>query len=359
MPQRREAITWGQLRVGLTVGFALIIVAVGILLISRGVGALSRHYSLKAYFPEAEGLRSGAEVDLAGVPAGNVDRVYVSDSRNVNRAVVVVMSLRKDFQHDIRTDSVATIQTAGLLGQSFVDISRGSPSQPQLSNGAELTAREGPDIKQVVNNANDVLSNLTMLSDKLNQITRQITTGKGTIGKFLYDAALYNQMNNTVLQLRSMLDRISKGQGTVGQLVATDTLANKLNSTLDRADQMMDQIQNGHGSAAKFINDPSLYNNLNQDLTEARSLMGGIEHGNGTLSRLYADPQLYNRLNHVAGNLDTITQRMAQGKGTLGLVSTDRKLYDNLSQSMQSLRDFLTEFRKNPKKYLTVHIRVF
>jgi phospholipid/cholesterol/gamma-HCH transport system substrate-binding protein len=359
MPQRKEAITWGQLRVGLTVGIALVIVVVGILLISKGVGALGRHYTLKAYFPEAEGLRSGAEVDLAGVPAGNVDRVYVSNSRDPSRAVVVVMSLRRDFQDEIRADSVATIQTAGLLGQSFVDISRGSTAQPVLSDGAAIAAKEGPDIKQVVNNANDVLSNLTLLSAKLNDITNEITAGKGTIGRFIYDAALYDRVSNTTAEAQRILTKVSNGQGTLGQLVASDTLANKLNSTLDRANRMMDQIQNGHGSLAKFINDPSLYNNLNQDLAQAKSLMGGIEHGNGTLSKLYGDPQLYNRLNRVAGNLNIITQRMAQGQGSLGLLSTDTKLYDNLSQSMQSLRDFLTEFRKNPKKYLTLHIRVF
>jgi phospholipid/cholesterol/gamma-HCH transport system substrate-binding protein len=359
MPQRKEAITWGQLRVGLMVGIGLIILVVGILLISRGLGALGSHYTLKAYFPEAEGLRNGAEVDLAGVPVGDVDQVYVSNLRDPNRAVIVLMTLRRDYQDDIRADSVATIQTAGLLGQSFVDISRGSPTQPILPNGAEVTAREGPDIKQVVNNANDVLSNLTMLSSKLNDITNQITAGKGSIGQFIYDPALYKQTTNTVADAQKILARISKGQGTVGQLVASDELAKKLNSTLDRLNGMMDQMQHGHGSLAKFINDPSFYDNLNKDLTQARSLMAGIEHGNGTLGRMYEDPQLYNRLNSVAGNLNTITQRMAQGKGSLGLLSTDTKFYDNLSQSMQSLRDFLTEFRKDPRKYLTVHIKIF
>jgi phospholipid/cholesterol/gamma-HCH transport system substrate-binding protein len=359
MPQRKEALTWGQLRVGLMVGIALVIVVVGILLISRGVGALGKHYTLKAYFPEAEGVRSGAEVDLAGVPSGDVESIQVSNLRDPNRAVVVAMTLRREFQQDIRADSVATIQTAGLLGQSFVDISRGSPSQPVLSNGAEVSAREGPDIKQVVNNANDVLSNLTLLSAKLNEITNQITAGKGSIGRFIYDPALYSQTTNTVAAAQKILARISNGQGSLGQLVVSDELAKKLNSTLDRLNAMMDKMQNGHGSLAKFINDPSLYNNLNQDLTQAKSLMAGIQNGNGTLGKLYKDPQFYNRMNSVAGNLNTITQRMAEGKGDLGLLSTNTKLYDNLSQSMQSLRDFLTEFRKDPRKYLTVHVKIF
>lgn len=358
MPQRKE-MTWGQLRVGLMVGVALIIIVVAIFLISGEVGALGGHYHLKAYFPGAEGLRGGAEVDLAGVPVGNVDRIYLSTLQDPNRAVVVVMRISSTFKEDIRSDSVATVQTAGLLGQSFVDISRGSASQPSLANGTEVKSKEGPDIKQVVNNANDVLSNLTQLSKRLNDITNQITTGKGTIGGFIYNAALYNRLNDTVGDVNKMLAKISKGQGTIGQLIATDTLAKKLNATLDHLNQTIDQVQNGHGTLAKLINDPSMYNNLNQDLTQLRTLMAGIQQGQGTLGKLYKDPQLYDRLNRVAGNVNTITSRMAQGKGSLGLLSTNTTLYNNLSESMQSLRDFLVQFRKNPKKYLTVHVRIF
>jgi phospholipid/cholesterol/gamma-HCH transport system substrate-binding protein len=359
MPQRTEVMTWKQLRVGVTVGVALVITVAGIFLVSGEMGVLGGHYTIKAYFPEAEGLRSGAEVDVAGVPAGNVNRVYISKSRDPNHAVAVVMSIGRSYQNDIRTDSVATVQTAGLLGQSFVDISRGHPSHPVVRNGGVLAATEGPDIKQVVNNANDVLSNLTFLSAKLNDISNQITNGKGTIGKFIYSPALYNQMDATVSKLNTMLDKISQGQGTIGQLITNDTLANKLNSTLDRANQLMDQIQNGHGTLAKFMNDPSVYNNLNRDLAQANSLMTGIRNGQGTLGKFYKDPQLYDRLNQVAGNANTIAKRMATGKGSLGLLSTDTRLYNNLSASMQSLRDFLTEFKKNPRKYLTVRVKIF
>ena len=50
---------------------------------------------------------------------------------------------------------------------------------------------------------------------------------------------------------------------------------------------------------------------------------------------------------------------MAEGQGTLGRLSNDPTLYNNLSASSQSLKDFLTEFKKSPKKYLTVRLRLF
>jgi phospholipid/cholesterol/gamma-HCH transport system substrate-binding protein len=358
MPQRKE-LTWGQLRVGLMVGIALLILVIGIFFISGQVGFLRGSYILTAYFPEADGVRDGAQVQLAGVPVGSVSHVRLSNSHDPNRAVEVIMKVSTRFKGDIRTNSVATIQTAGLLGESYVDISRGSVDQPPLQPGGEVKTQEQPDIKDVVKNANDVLSNLTTLSAKLNDITNQIQGGRGTIGKFIYDAALYNRLDETVAKLQNVADQISEGHGTLGQLVSNDALYRKLNSTLDHANQMMDQIQHGQGTLARLMNDPSLYNHLNTTVVQARDLMTDINQGKGTLGKLVKDPQLYNRLNTVAGNVDTITQRMKNGQGSLGLLSTDNKLYNNLSASAVSLREFLNEFRKNPRKYLTLHLHIF
>jgi len=79
----------------------------------------------------------------------------------------------------------------------------------------------------------------------------------------------------------------------------------------------------------------------------------------GNNSWVGTDAELYNRLNHTLGSVDKITSRMESGQGTLGLLSTDKTLYSNLSESMKSLREFLVEFRRNPKKYLTVHVKIF
>ena len=78
-----------------------------------------------------------------------------------------------------------------------------------------------------------------------------------------------------------------------------------------------------------------------------------------TLGKLAKDEQLYDRMNNTLGHLDTITTRIEKGEGTMGKLSTDPTLFNNLSASAQSLKEFLDEFRKNPKKYLTLKMHVF
>src|SRR5437773_5005220 len=201
MPQRKQ-IAWAQLRVGLLVLVSLTILGTGIFFISGQVGGfLSRRYTLRAYFSSAGGLHDGAEVHLAGIEVGNVQRIQLSPYSDPNRAVEIVMKVTRHYQEQIHADSVATIETAGLLGDAYIDISRGGAGLPALPNNGELKSEEQADIKAIVQNANDVVSNLRVLSSALNGITDQIKSGKGSIHQLLYDETLANRMNATTADM--------------------------------------------------------------------------------------------------------------------------------------------------------------
>jgi len=358
MPQQQR-LKWAQLRVGTMVIISLIILALGIFFISGQEGFFRRRYTLKAYISEAGGLRQGAQVSLAGVAAGNVEKIGISPYPERARAVEIVMSVARDYQDQIRADSRASIETVGLLGESYVDITRGSPGQEVIADGGVLKTSEEADVKRVVQNANDVILNLRVLSAKLNDITGQIQSGKGSVGKLVYDQTLYNRLNKTSDTVDRMVTRVEQGQGTLGKLLADETLYGTTVATIDRLNKVIDDMQHGPGSLAKLVSDPSMYNNLNHLVTQANSLVDNVNQGQGTLGKLAKDPQLYNRLNETFDHLNALSIRMDQGQGTLGKLSTDPTLYNNLSETSKSLRDFVTEFKKSPKKYLTLKVRIF
>jgi phospholipid/cholesterol/gamma-HCH transport system substrate-binding protein len=337
----------------------LAILGVGIFLISGQTSFFKRRYTLKTYISEAAGLREGAQVRVAGVTAGNVQRVQLSPYPERARAVEIVMQVSQSYQNEIRADSVASIDTVGLLGESYVDITRGSPGQEVLPNGGVLKSSEGAEIKQVVQNADDVIVNLRVLSAQLNNITGQMQSGKGSIGKLIYDQTLYNHLNKTADTLDRMVTRLDAGQGSLGKLMVDDTMYKQATATFDRFNKVLDDMQHGQGSFAKFLSDPGVYNNVNHMVAQADSLIDGINQGHGTIGKLATDSQLYDRLNQTVDRFDQISTRMAEGQGTLGKFSTDPTLYNNLSESSQSMRDFLTEFKKNPKKYLSIKLHIF
>ena len=358
MPQQQR-LKWTQLRVGIMVIIGLAILAIGIFFMSGQEGFFRRRYKLKAYVSEAGALRQSAEVDLDGVAVGDVEKIEISPYPEPERAVEIVMHIARTYQHLIRADSRASIETVGLLGDSYVNITRGSPGQEVIAAGGVLKTSEKADVKRVVQNANSVFTNLGVLSTTLNNISSQVQSGKGSLGKLVYDQTLYNRLNKTTDSFDRMVTRVDQGQGTLGKLMADETLYGTTVATIDRLNKVIDDMQHGPGSLAKFVSDPSVYNNVNHLVTQANSLVDNINQGQGTLGKLAKDPQLYNRLNETFDHLNALSTRMDQGQGTLGKLSTDPTLYNNLSQSSQSLRDFLTEFKKSPKKYLTLRVRMF
>jgi phospholipid/cholesterol/gamma-HCH transport system substrate-binding protein len=358
MPQRQQ-VSWAQLRVGVMVLVSLIVLAVGIFFISGQVGFLSRRYELKTFFSGASGVREGSEVRLAGIPVGNVSSIRVSPFTDPNRAVEIDMKISRHYRDQIRGDSVATVETAGLLGEAYVDISRGAPDKNILGNGETVKGVEGPDITAIIHNANDVVSNLRVLSDTLNNITTQIKSGEGSVGKLIYDPSLYNRINATATGVDKIVNDLQSGQGTVGKLLTDESLYQRSVATLDHVDKVLDDIQHGNGSISKFIQDPAVYNQVKQMATNGNTLIDNINKGQGTLGKLVVDDQLYNRLNTTVAHVDAITARIDQGQGTLGKLSTDPSMYNSRNASAKSLEEFLTEFRKNPKKYLTVHMHIF
>ena len=358
MPQR-ERVKWAQLRVGALVIVGLLLFAIGVFFISGQVGFFTRNYLVKAYFPSAGDLREGAQVRLAGIIVGNVVKIGISPYPEKDRAVVVDLKISRHYQNEIRADSVASVDTVGLLGDSYVEITRGTPPQEIIADGGTLKTAEKADVAAVMQNTNQVITNLNALSAKLDDITTQIQAGKGSIGKLIYDQALYNKMDATISSAQILVNRAGRGEGTLGKLLSDETLYNRSVATIDRLNQVIDQVQNGNGSLGKFISDPSVYNNLNRLMASGNTLIDGINQGHGTLGKLAEDQQFYDRLNSTLGHVDTITSRIDQGQGTLGKLSTDPSLFNSLSESSQSLKEFLTEFRKNPKKYLTVKLHIF
>jgi len=210
MPQH-ERVKWAQLRVGIMVIVSLILFAVAGFFVSGQVGFFTRHYILKAYLPTAGDLREGAQVRLAGISVGNVSKIGISPYPDRLRAVEVDLKIARTYQNEIRADSVASVETVGLLGDSYVDITRGTPGKEVVADGGAVQTAEKADVAAVMQNTNEVILNLNALSAKLDDITTQIQAGKGSMGKLLYDETLYNKMNATVSGAQTLIDRAQHG----------------------------------------------------------------------------------------------------------------------------------------------------
>jgi phospholipid/cholesterol/gamma-HCH transport system substrate-binding protein len=88
---------------------------------------------IKSCFNNVQALRKGALVRLAGVDIGTVRRVR-ADPQRKDCPVEVEMALTTAYEITIPKDSIAGIETAGVLGESFVSIDTSQASGPPVEN---------------------------------------------------------------------------------------------------------------------------------------------------------------------------------------------------------------------------------
>ncbi len=343
---------------GLVVIFASITLAVLIFLMTGPTGMFSRKIVVSAYFDNAGGLRVGAPVRLEGVDIGNVTAITVVPSHGLT-PVEVTMKVSTRYKGALKKDSVASLSTAGVLGETFVDIdSRGSTGQV-AQNGDTLPTKTSPQLQDVVRSSQGTLENVDILVRRVDRILTQIESGNGSIGKLIYDETLYNRLNNSLTEVQRMVSQVSEGKGSVGKLIASDELYNKVRASVDNLDKIIDEVNQGKGSAGKFLKDPALFDNANQTIAKANQLMADINAGKGALGKFAQDPAFAKKLDNTMTKLSNIADKIDSDKGTAGLLLTDPKVYNNTDQMLVETRQLVKAIRENPKKYLTIHFKIF
>jgi phospholipid/cholesterol/gamma-HCH transport system substrate-binding protein len=357
MPSQRQ-VKWAQLRVGITVIIAATVLAILIFLMTGSGGFLTPKIQIYSYFDDAQGVRVGAPVNLQGVPIGNVTDVRVVNHGNT--PVQVRMKITKRNAAEIPSDSTAALTQAGVLGETFVNIDRTqAKSRQSIHEGSELVIKDNPNFQDVIRTTQGSLQNVDVLIRRIDRIVTFIESGQGSIGKLIYDQELYNRLNATLTEVQGMVNMIASGKGSIGKLVASDELYNKANASVDKLNKIIDDIQAGQGTVGKLLKDPSLYNNANQTIAKANSLMDDINQGKGAIGKMAKDEQFAAKLDNTITKLSMILNDLQEGKGTGGMLLKDPALYTNTDQMLVEGRKLVQAMRENPKKYLTIHVKLF
>jgi phospholipid/cholesterol/gamma-HCH transport system substrate-binding protein len=359
LPSQKQ-LRWSQLRVGITVIVASVTLAILVFLMRGTTGFFTTRITLITYFDNAEGIRAGQPVDLQGVAIGNVQSVRIStDPSHADMPVEVVMRILKKFQPMVRQDARATILTQGVLGESFIDLDiRGAVKGPVVE-GTILPSTNAPGLQDVVRSSQGTLQNLDVLVRRMDRIVANVESGKGTVGELLNDPTMVNKANTILNQVQALLNGVSSGKGTIGRLLSDEELANKFSDAVDRLDRIVTETQAGKNNLGKILNDESLYKNLHQTVATANQLMQDVNAGKGPVGKLVKDEELAKKLDNSITKLSSIVDRLDAGEGTAGKFLRDPSFYNNTDQLLIESRNLVKAIRENPKKYLTIQMRIF
>jgi phospholipid/cholesterol/gamma-HCH transport system substrate-binding protein len=359
LPSQKQ-LKWSQLKVGLTVIFASITLALLLFLMSGTTGLFSKRITLISFFDNASGLRVGAPVRLSGVDIGNVAAIrVVPDKDKQITPVEVIMKVSTKYSFNLRRDSEASLDTAGVLGETYLDIDSSQAIGSLAQDGDTLPTHVHPDFNEVVRSSQSTLQNMDALLKRADRILAFAESGKGSLGKMIYDPRLYDQLSQTVTEFKQVVDEIAKGQGSLGQLINSNDAYNKFVATLDKMNAVADDLQAGKGSAGKFLKDPSLYDNANATIANFKSVSETINAGKGTLGKLTKDEELAQKIDTTMTKLADLTTALEAGQGSAGRLLKDETLYNNVNHVLEETQGLIKAIRENPKKYLSIKLHIF
>jgi len=362
MPSQQE-VRWSQLKVGVIVLVAFVILTTLLFLMTSasGLGLFSRKLTVTTYFENATGLKPGAAVNIEGVTIGTVKTVTITSAPERKLTPVqVVMKLDTKYQAELHTDSTAALTTAGVLGDEMVDINSQIATGPPLQDGAVLRTLETPSLQDVVKESQGAIENVNVILSKLNTVVDNLESGKGVIGQLLVNPQLYNQLVATLDEVQKTTARLNSSDNSVGKLLNDNgQMYNSVNDIVGKTDSIATDLQAGKGSAGKVLKDDAMYNNLNQSLKSLNGILADAEAGKGSAGMLLKDPTFAKKLNDTITQVDTLVTSVNAGKGTLGKLATDDAAYTNTNKLITESTDLVTAIRKDPKKYLTIHLKIF
>ncbi len=203
MPSRKE-IQWSQLRVGALVLAAMAVLVLVILLMSSSEGGLfAQKLILRTYFNNAGGLKAGAPVTLEGVTIGNITKIRVVPERSP-KPVEVTMRVGGKYIQDLHVDSTTSIAQAGVLGDSYVDITSAHAKGPQPANNTELASIEASSLQGVISASQASIEEVTKLMRNANKLVDTLNSRHGTLGGLINDPGFLRQAESDRGQSRQV-----------------------------------------------------------------------------------------------------------------------------------------------------------
>src|SRR5213594_1768666 len=347
--ERREIAL--KFRVGV---FVLVALAVFLGLV-YALGARARlfeaRYTIHADFTEVGGLVEGATVRLAGVQIGRVTGVHLPGEPGGK--VRVDLTIARRYSDQIRKNSIARIETQGLLGDKIVEITVGQATAPPVAPGEVLAARDPADFGRVIAaalretaekvNQSKLIEDAATTVNKLGRVVDQVEHGRGWAHTLVYEEPLaLRRLNELIATTQTLVERVEKGQGAAGVLVSPESTASakRFVAAMDRISGMVEQPEREPGLLPGLLFDPK-YRPVLEDLRTVahnlREVSDRLAGGRGTLGSLVADSGdegelklTLQDLRAAVANLRAISERINTGEGTVGALIVDPTIYERL-----------------------------
>lgn len=253
-----------EFKAGVFVVATLALFAASIWVMGQERQIFSSQEEYKSIFSSAGGLAKGAPVRLGGLAIGRVSKIGFSEDLK-DPSIHVVLLINEEFLERVREDSVATIETQGLLGDKFVSVTPGV-SKKQLLPGSTIPSAEQVELQEVLKGAQAIVANAVDISKTVKEAVNEVKPRISTTLEAIDSGA--RNLTEVFGEAQKIITEVKDGTGMLHSLVYGDEKTNV-------------------AETLKNLNDASL---------EIKDAAGALTRGEGTLGALLTDSQVYDNV---------------------------------------------------------------
>src|SRR5262249_50369584 len=350
------------LRVGFLVAFAGIIAMIGVFFIGSEQKIFARKQEYNLRLDNVSGLAEGNPVKISGVTVGVVKDINLPRDPK-KKYVDITLMVDKKYSDLIRTDSRARLKKLGLLaGDSYIDISPGSPRFDALEAGANIPAARQTNVDQLISSGEDLVDNFVQISYSLKNILGRVDRGEGLLGELTSQPETRQRITDTLLttlnKTNAILSHVESGKGVAGKLIYDDKYAEELMTPLrDTATSLQSitailqkSFEGGQGALPALINDPEqkkkvleLVDNLRLASANLAVFSSSLQNGQGMIPRLMTDKQYgdqaLSEFTSLVHQLNEAVTKLNTGQGTAGKLINDPAVYESINDVLIGINE--------------------
>jgi phospholipid/cholesterol/gamma-HCH transport system substrate-binding protein len=351
-----------SIRVGLLVSAALFILMIFLFFIGSEQKVFARKNEYEVRLENVTGLSQGNPVRMSGVTIGTIRDIKLPQDPK-QKQVEILLMIDRNYAERIRGDSRARLKKLGLLtGDSYIDVSPGTPRFPALEPGNIIPAQRGTDVEALITSGEDLVENLVQISFSLKNILQRVDRGEGLLGEMTTAPETRQRITDTLLttlnKTNAALTHMESGKGVAGKLIYDDKYADELTSSIAGAARSMQALtgriqqsfESGEGMVPALMNDPEgkrrvyeLVENLRTSSANLATFTSSLQTGEGLVPRLLNDKaygdQALTEFTTLVRQLNEVVAKLNNGNGTAGKLISDPSLYESVNDILIGINE--------------------
>jgi phospholipid/cholesterol/gamma-HCH transport system substrate-binding protein len=269
--------TSNKMRLGIFISIGIVLLILGIYFIGEKQQLFRSTFRVTGVFKNVSGLQIGNNVRLSGVNVGTVDNISIVSDTSVSVEIMIDENARQF----IKKDAIASIGSEGLMGNKALIINPGTGGKKRIESGDIIATSMPIDIDSILMKLKTTVENTADITGDLASMTRNIESGKGTIGRLIMDKSWRENFETTFINLRKGSTEfriLMEKANDIDQAILSvkEAIENTSNITSDLA-KITASIESGEGTIGRLLMDRSMAQNIDSTFIKLKEGAAGLK----------------------------------------------------------------------------------